>query len=506
MAAKLALVEDFKSQQAVTRNSRAISAEMLAKLHRSYGTASLADQQALLEIERSFAEFSAVRDSASAAKLVETVEAATQRGFAWTTDLDWSTFAAHARALARYRQMLDATMSSVYEVPVALADARQQAAAALKFAQNSAVAGRFRAALLAVAVVLLLFSGHMVWKVRDYLLVIQRYNEQLEQRVETRTQELSAVNAALQAQIHERELIESQLRLAQKLESIGQLAAGIAHEINTPAQYVSDNVTFLSSAWRDLTKLIGEYATALLKGQPDAQRSEQIWAEVDVDYLLAEVPLALDQAGSGLKQISHIVRAMKDFSHPGTEGLQPTDLNRAIESTSTVARSEWKYVADLALELDPALPLVPCNVSAINQVVLNIVVNAARVHRGRAGGWRARPHLGLVAQRGTVRRHRHRGRRAGCARGGSRQDLRSVLHDEDRGQRHRPGARDRVPHRDATARRTHQRRGRARRTRREVRHRAASRALANLRRGGATRGLAGMHDHRGVRGSWRHHR
>ena len=100
-------------------------------------------------------------------------------------------------------------------------------------------------------------------------------------------------------------------------------------------------------------------------------------AQADLDYLLEEIPRALSQSLEGIERVSHIVRAMKDFSHPGTAAKMMTDLNRALDSTATVASNEWKYVADLRLDLDPGLPLVPCLPADLNQVFLNMIVNAA---------------------------------------------------------------------------------------------------------------------------------
>lgn len=155
--------------------------------------------------------------------------------------------------------------------------------------------------------------------------------------------------------ITERKILESQLMQAQKLESIGQLAAGVAHEINTPIQYIGDNVTFLQSAFQDL--LGGEGA--------------------DLAYLQTEIPLAIEQSLAGLAGVTKIVRAMKEFSHPSKGVKHRVDLNAAIETTLTVARNEWKYVADLETDFAPDLPPVPCLRDEFNQAILNVVINAA---------------------------------------------------------------------------------------------------------------------------------
>lgn len=176
--------------------------------------------------------------------------------------------------------------------------------------------------------------------------------------------------------------MQEDLRIAQKLESVGQLAAGIAHEINTPSQYVSDNIAFIADALRDLRPLLQGYQSLLdlaAEAGADPERLSEfgrVSEEADLSYLLDEMPVALDQSRHGIDQIKKIVLAMKDFSHPG-DTKEHANLNRSIESTVTVARNEWKYVADLELDLDETLPAVPCIPSTINQAVLNIVVNAA---------------------------------------------------------------------------------------------------------------------------------
>jgi PAS domain S-box-containing protein len=183
--------------------------------------------------------------------------------------------------------------------------------------------------------------------------------------------------------ITDRKLMESQLAQAQKLESIGQLAAGIAHEINTPTQYVGDNTRFLQDAFQDLSRLLERYAEvpeALKAGASAEELRAMMQAaaeEADLEYLAEEIPKAVQQSLEGVERVSKIVRAMKEFSHPGTEEKTAIDINNAIESTITVARNEWKYVADLVTDLDRNLPLVPCLPGEFNQVILNLIINAA---------------------------------------------------------------------------------------------------------------------------------
>jgi signal transduction histidine kinase len=180
-----------------------------------------------------------------------------------------------------------------------------------------------------------------------------------------------------------RKMMEVQLRGAQKLESIGQLAAGIAHEINTPTQYIGDNVRFLEASFGDLKEIHQWYEKirlAIKHNAPVAElmvEMESCMRRVDPGFLMAEIPRAIEQTLEGVDRVAKIVRAMKEFSHPGTEEKTPVNLNKALETTLTVARNEWKYVARIETDFDPDLPLVPCLPGEFNQVILNLVVNAA---------------------------------------------------------------------------------------------------------------------------------
>jgi signal transduction histidine kinase/ligand-binding sensor domain-containing protein len=204
-------------------------------------------------------------------------------------------------------------------------------------------------------------------------------NELLQEEVVERQ---AAEEARMRAQ-EERDAVEVQLRQTHKLEAVGQLAAGIAHEINTPTQFVGDNTRFVATSFASLQRVLTLYAGLLAAAKTQSISPDQIAAldkaiqDEDLEYLFQEIPTSLSQVLDGVDRIAKIVRAMKEFSHPGSREKDVADLNQAIESTVTVARSEWKYVADLKLELDPTLPPVVCYVGEFNQSILNLIVNAS---------------------------------------------------------------------------------------------------------------------------------
>ncbi|MDR3673161.1 MAG: ATP-binding protein [Holophaga sp.] len=183
----------------------------------------------------------------------------------------------------------------------------------------------------------------------------------------------------------ERARMETRLHHAQKMEAIGQLSAGIAHEINTPCQYLSDNLRFLQEAFGSYLKVIGS-----LEAVPDTLAQlgavRQELADQDIAYLSEEVPRALQQSLDGLARISTIVHAMRAFGHPGGEDREAVDLNEVLRNTVVVAQGEWKYVAEVETDLDPRLPPILCSPGEMNQVFLNLIVNAAHaIAEKRAG-------------------------------------------------------------------------------------------------------------------------
>jgi PAS domain S-box-containing protein len=199
-------------------------------------------------------------------------------------------------------------------------------------------------------------------------------------RIETRKKQ--ELQDKLVAEMQERERMVIELQLAQKLESVGRLAAGIAHEINTPIQYVGDSVHFLRSAFDDLDKLFEctNQAMALLPDSPERSAYElevaQAAQKYDLDYLRVEVPKAFTRTFDGVERVTNIVKAMKEFAHPDAKEQSPVDLLHALQTTLLVASNEYKYVAKVRTEFEE-LPFVVCNVGELNQVFLNLIVNAA---------------------------------------------------------------------------------------------------------------------------------
>jgi signal transduction histidine kinase len=193
--------------------------------------------------------------------------------------------------------------------------------------------------------------------------------------------------------------LENELAQAQKLESVGRLAAGVAHEINTPVQFVSDSVSFVREAMDDLSQIVDRYRELRAATEQGAdvvaaaKAAEEAEDDADLDYIMENAPVALDRARDGLGRVAAIVRSMKEFAHPDRKEMTQVDINQAISSTLVIATNEYKYVAEVETAFGE-LPSVNCYAGEINQVVLNLIVNAAHaigdVVKGTPGKGRIR--------------------------------------------------------------------------------------------------------------------
>ena len=209
-------------------------------------------------------------------------------------------------------------------------------------------------------------------------------NLSLEQVVQRKTE-------ALQKALRDLQQTQTQLLQASKLESVGLLAAGIAHEINTPAQFIGSNIDFLDESFVDVQRLmaaVAELAQVVDNGGDVRQiraKLSVIMEKIDWPYLKEEIPAAIRQSKEGVRRISAIVQAMKEFSHPSSKEMVKTNLNHLLETTVIVASNEWKYVAEMETDLDPDLPPTACLAAELGQVFLNILVNAAHAVAGKIG-------------------------------------------------------------------------------------------------------------------------
>ena len=175
-----------------------------------------------------------------------------------------------------------------------------------------------------------------------------------------------------------------------RLETLGTMASGIAHEINTPIQFIGDNLQFISDSFETIDQLLNRYA-ALLKAAEDGDRVDvevkavtEAIEDAELEFLREELPSAIEQSLTGIQQVARIASAMKSFARRGGNEKEIADINHAIEMTAAICRNEWKYDADLELSLDPSLPKIPCHIGELSQVWLNLIVNAAHAIKANA--------------------------------------------------------------------------------------------------------------------------
>jgi PAS domain S-box-containing protein len=184
--------------------------------------------------------------------------------------------------------------------------------------------------------------------------------------------------------ITEKNRIESQMKLSQNMESLGQLAAGIAHEINTPMQFIGDNYYFIKDGFNSFIDYFKEIDLELNKIDINPLYSDfkniikAKYESLDIEYLCDEIPKAIESTQNGVERVRTIVLAMKNFAHPSGKIKSLNNINHGIKDTVIISRNEWKYIADLETKFEPNLQLINCCLDEINQVMLNLVINSAQ--------------------------------------------------------------------------------------------------------------------------------
>jgi PAS domain S-box-containing protein len=202
------------------------------------------------------------------------------------------------------------------------------------------------------------------------------------------------------ADITDQRSIENRLVESSRLESVGQLAAGVAHEINTPMQYIGGNGAFLEQAFNRATALVDEVVEAAVASGVERAELDRLVAGSRIELLKKRTPRAADQIADGIDAVSRIVRALKTFAHPGGHEFEPTNLAQTVTSTVAVVHQEWKNVAEIDVVVPDELPPIRAVPGLLNQVFLNLIVNAAHAideRRTREGHY-DKGHISITAE------------------------------------------------------------------------------------------------------------
>ena len=264
--------------------------------------------------------------------------------------------------------------------------------------ETSSLVNRILASV--VLVVFLLIS--VLTMVIIYIHRYQKYNyyresakklkeeqEKLEKIVKERTQDLSLLNEELKNELErkirdekEKDRLRLELQHSQKMQSIGTLAAGIAHEINSPLQFTNDNIDFITKSFEEIMRLVNTYKNLMMTCHTDEDKENaktlifELEKKINLSFLASEMPDALSQTKDGISRIRKIVNAMKQYSHFNNEEKKPADINQSLENAEIITRNEWKYHAEIENNFSTDLPFVNCYEAELNQVFMNLLVNA----------------------------------------------------------------------------------------------------------------------------------
>ncbi len=401
---KVLLVSRFKTHNAILRNSLAFLPAAADVIQVHLGQLVDADTQRLRRITSdtydlmlSSLEFAQTTTDDKAADILVGLNdlAVNKERLPVDFQVPIDTISKHIELILREQPKVDQLLEAIEAVPIAerldviaqMLDRDEQAA--LLAAQ------RYHFYLLVFSTLLVLLLLYMgVWLMRSYAEInrvnraLVSANDELEQRVERRTQALGQASAALQREMDERRLLENQLVQSEKLASLGQLAAGVAHEVNNPIGFVSSNLGALDDYFGRLQNMLKAYADAEDTLIPKGLGVElaKLRTEIELDYLLEDIPALIRESKDGISRVARIVKDLKDFSRvDASQDWQLADLQQGIESTLNIVASELKHKADLVKDYQP-LPQVECLPSQINQVVMNLLVNATQAmgaERGR---------------------------------------------------------------------------------------------------------------------------
>ena len=390
---KMALMERFKSHNAVLRNSVAFLPEALADLTAAVTSASRRDGGArldtaqaelLLDAAEWIAQRTLVYNEGGAEDKADEIGLALQRLAAlrgrWPAAVGQriDVFERHVRTVLREHAVVNGLLNRIAAAPtgarIDVLHARlreEQQLAAQQVQRDRWYLVCFAAALiglLAYAAARLIRSHAVINRVN---LALNQANEHLERRVQQRTAELTAANASLQNEIAERKLLQSRLVQSEKLASVGQLAAGVAHEINNPLGFISSNLGMLEG-------YAGQLFELLAQARPPG-------GGVDLDFLREDIPLLLAETRGGVERVARIVRDLSAFSRPDIpHDWIWADLHHGINVTLSLAMPALRPVADVTCCYG-TLPAVQCLPTQLNQVVMSLLQNAGQAMGAQRG-------------------------------------------------------------------------------------------------------------------------